>query len=268
MNSNRCLNCGFLNFASASTCKRCQAAFLNETSSAETAAHQSDPYATNWQGGYEMAAAWPQPAYQPSYFPTPVAALPSRSKSGGGANVLLWVLLFGALAVAAGIGFLWKFNKSASDSYTWQEVQAPDNSFVVSMPTKPVETTQSLPGNLQMHVLTGNMKQDGFYGVAYADYPVNGSKVPVDTLLSTAANGAASNSGAQIVSKKPITLSGYPGVEVDMDVPKQAVPGGGKVACRIYWVAPRMYIVVVGGPESSAVYGSRARFLDSFRLKK
>lgn len=266
MNSNRCLNCGFLNFASASTCKRCQAAFLNEASSAETAPHQSDPYAANWQGGYEMAAAWPQPAYQPSYFPTPVAALPSRSKSGG-ANVLLWVLLFGAIAVAAGIGFLWKFNKSAADNYTWQEYRAPDNSFAVSMPTKPAETTQSLPGNLQMHVLTGNMKQDGFYATAYADYPGgNTAKVAPGFLLDTAAQGAASNSGAHITSKKSITLSGHPGVEIDMEVPTSSVPGGGRVACRIFWVAPRIYMACVGGPESSNVYTSRTKFLDSFRF--
>jgi hypothetical protein len=267
MNSNRCLNCGFLNFTSASTCKRCRAEFLNETPSAE-AVQQSDPYSANWQGGYEMAAAWPQPAYQPSYFPTPVAALPSRSKNGG-ANVLLWVLLIGAIVVAASIGFLWKFNKSASDSFTWQEVQAPDNSFVVSMPVKPVESTQNLGGNLQMHVLTGYMGQDGFYGIAYADYPGGEtSKVSSSFLLDAAAQGAASNSGAQITSKKSITLSGYPGLETDMEVPTSKVPGGGRVACRIYWVAPRIYIVCAGGPESSPVYTSRAKFLDSFRFKK
>ncbi len=267
MNSNRCLNCGFLNFASATACKRCRAAF-DETPSAETA-QQSDPYSTGgWQGGYELAAPWPQPAYQPSYFPTPVAALPSRSK-GGGANVLLWVLLCGAIAVAAAIGFLWKFNKPASDNLTWQEVKAPDNSFTVSMPVKPVESTNSVGPNIQMHSWTGNMNKDGFYAVAYADYPGAGSsKIPSGSLLDSAAQGAASNSGAQIVGKKNITLSGYPGLETDMDVPTSAVPGGGKVACRIFWVTPRIYIVCAGGPESSPVYTSRAKFLDSFRFNR
>ncbi len=215
-----------------------------------------------------MAAPWPQPAYQPAYFPSPVAALPSRSK-GGGANALLWVLLFGAIAVAAGIGFLWKFNKPASDNFTWQEVKAPDNSFTVSMPVKPIESSNSVGGNIQMHSWTGNMNKDGFYAVAYADYPGAGSsKISSNFLLDSAAQGAASNSGAQIVSKKNITLSGYPGLETDMDVPTSAVPGGGKVACRIFWVTPRIYIVCAGGPESSPVYTSRVKFLDSFRFNK
>jgi hypothetical protein len=264
MNSNRCVNCGFLNFTSASACKRCRAAF-DEAPSVEPF-QQSDPYAANWQGGYEMAAPWPQPAYQPAYFPTPIAALPARSKTSG-ANVLLWVLLCGAIAVAAGIGFLWKFNKAASANNTWQEYQAPDNSFSISMPTKPQESTQNVVGDIQMHSLTGNMNRDGFYGVAYADYPAtNASKVAPNAVLDAAAQGAASNSGARIISKKSITLSGYPGLETDMEAPQDT--GGGRVACRIFWVAPRIYIVCAGGPESSSVYTSRARFLDSFRFKK
>jgi hypothetical protein len=263
--NNRCINCGFLNFASASVCKRCQASF-GEVPSVETN-NSSGNYSTNWQGGYEMAAQWPQPAYQGAYYPAPIAALPVRSKKGG-ANVLLWALLCGAIAVAAGIGFLWKFNKPAVDNYTWQEVQAPDNSFSVSMPVKPVEATQNLKPDLQLHSLTGDMKRDGFYGIAYADYHYDTSKVPVSLLLDTAAQGSANNTGSQIVSKKSITLSGYPGLEADMEVPTSTVPGGGRIACRLFWVSPRMYIVCVGGPESSSVYASRAKFLDSFRLKK
>jgi hypothetical protein len=266
--NNRCRNCGFLNFASDSVCKRCKAAF-DEIPLTEHV-NQTDPYATSWQGSYEMAAQWPQPAYQPSYFPMPLAVLPAKPKNSG-ANALLVMLLVGAVAIAGGISFLWKFNKPASDNYGWQEYQAPDNSFTVSMPTKPVETTQSqftLGGTIQMHSLTGNMKQDGFYGVAYADYPAESAKVPSSMLLDAAANGAASNSGARIESKKSISLAGYQGVEIDMSVPPASVPGGGRAACRIFWVAPRIYVACVGGPESSDVYKTRAKFLDSLKLNK
>jgi hypothetical protein len=181
---------------------------------------------------------------------------------------LLWVLLCGAVAVAAGLGFLWKFNKPAAASGTWQEYKAPDNSFTISMPTKPVESAQSLPNNTKMHVLTGNMDRNGFYGLAYADYKMDTSKVPDSLLLDGAAQGAASNSGAKIVSKKSITLDGYPGLELDMEVPPDKAPGGGRVACRIIWVAPRIYIIAAGGPESSDVYATRVKFLDSFKLTK
>lgn len=264
MNTHRCTNCGFLNFAAASACKRCRTVF-DETPSTET--NQSASYQSNWQGGYEMAAQWPQPAYQAPYYPSPVAALPIRSKNVG-ANTLLWVLLCGAIVVAAAVGFLWKFNKPSSANYTWQEVQSQDNSFSISMPTKPVEATQNLKPDLQLHTLTGDMKRDGFYGIAYADYPSDSSKVPANFILDNAAQGAANNSGAVISSKKSITLSGYPGLETDMEVPTSQVPGGGRVACRIFWVSPRIYIVCAGGPESASVYSSRTKFLDSFKLKK
>jgi hypothetical protein len=266
--NNRCSNCGFLNFANASVCKRCKASF-DEIPSAETG-HQSDPYPTAWQGGYELAAEWPQPAYQPSYFHTPVAALPARAKQGG-ANALLWMLLCGAIAVAAGIGFLWKFNKPTYDSYNWQEYQSEDKSFSVSMPTKPVETVQSrstATGQLPMHVMTGRMSQDGFYGVAYADYPVASKSMSASTSLDAAAQGAVHHSGAELVSKKSITLDGYPGLELDMNIPEEKVPGGGQAACRIIWVAPRMYIVCVGGSNSSDIYSTRTKYFDSFKLRK
>ena len=117
-------------------------------------------------------------------------------------------------------------------------------------------------------MLTGSMKRDGFYGVAYTDYPGDVSNVPPGALLDASAQGAATNSGARLVSKKGITLSGYPGLEIDLDVPPERVPGGGRGACRIFWVAPRIYVVCVAGPESSGVYASRTKYLDSFRLKK
>jgi hypothetical protein len=71
-----------------------------------------------------------------------------------------------------------------------------------------------------------------------------------------------------MVSKKEISLEGYPGLEVEMTVPPSSVPGGGLAVSRIYWVAPRIYMVFIGGVEGSEIYRDRAKFLDSFKLKK
>jgi hypothetical protein len=268
MRNNRCANCGFLNFADASACKRCKASFDAPSAISESVYSSADEYA--WQPQYQTAPDYPQPFYPPQYFPTPVAALPRRSKHSG-TNAALLSLLGVAVIVAAAIGVLWKFGKAAPSTFGWQEYKADDESFTVEMPTKPVETVQSEStpmGEIDSHVLMGNMRGDGIYVVAYTDFPSGASNASADSILESVAQGSLDNSGATMLSKKKITLDGYPGLEVEMKVPASKVPGGGHATCRLYWVAPRIYVMFVGSHESSEIYRDRARFLDSFKLRK
>src|SRR5947199_8200252 len=103
MNNVRCSNCGFINFASDSSCKRCKAIF-EETPSTEVS-QQFTELQPAFQGGYQMGTPWPQPASQPSYLPTPIAPLPEISKNGA-TNAGLWGLLSLAGALAFGVVIL------------------------------------------------------------------------------------------------------------------------------------------------------------------
>lgn len=267
MNTNRCGNCGFLNFASVSACKRCKGAL---DAPAEVGESQFfGGYAAEWQGGYQTAPDFPQPAYASPYFPTPLAPLPRTSKNGG-TNAALMTLLGIAVLIAVGIGVLWKFGTPGSANFSWQEYKAEDGSFSVQMPTKPIETehSQSTPaGPMQMHIMMGDMKAQGAYVIAHMEYPPNSQSVSPDMLLDFAVQRAVSNAGATLVSKREITLDGYQGIEVEMTVPPEKAPGGGRAVCQIYLAAPRIYMLFVGGPESSEVYKNRAKFLNSFKLR-
>jgi hypothetical protein len=270
MNSLRCNNCSFLNFGSDPACKRCKAAL--DVSSEIPESSYFGGYAPNLQPDYQTAAAsgYSQPSYQPHYFPTPVAPLPRTSKHGG-TNAVLLSLLGVVVVVAAGIGVLWKFGKSTPPNLVWQEYKSEDESFTVQMPTKPVEDVvgqETALGTLDAHTMAGNMGRDGIYVVAYTDFPSDSSKVPASRILDGAAQGTVKNSGATMVSKKDISLDGHPGLEIEMTVPPSQVPGGGLAVCRIYWAAPRMYVIFVGGAEGSEIYRDRAKFLDSFKLRK
>ncbi|HEX8921191.1 MAG TPA: hypothetical protein VF766_06915 [Pyrinomonadaceae bacterium] len=268
MHSLRCSNCSFLNFGSDPNCKRCKATLNASSEVPET--NYFGGYAPNLQPDYQTASDYSQTAYQPQYFPTPVSPLPRTSKHGG-TNAVLLSLLGVVVAVAAGLGVLWKFGKPTSTTLSWQEYKAEDGSFTVEMPTKPVEDVvgqETSLGTLDTHTIAGNMGRDGIYVVAYTDFPVDATKVPASRILDGAAQGTVKNSGATMVSKKDITLDGYPGLEIEMTVPPSQVPGGGLAVCRIYWAAPRMYVMLVGGAESSEVYRDRAKFLDSFKLQK
>lgn len=268
MSNTRCGNCGFLNFSSDTSCKRCKATFADAVP--PQTSQQLTELQPAFEGGYQMAPEWPQPAYQAPYFPTPIAPLPQASKHGA-TNAGLWVLLSLSVALAFGIGAIWKFGKSAPTITGWQEYKAPDNSFTVQMPVKPEETqqSQSTPGGqIQMHIASGEMGAKGIYLVGYADYPTVSNSVPVSALLDAAANGAVNNSGATMVSKRSITQDGYQGIEAEMTIPETKAPGGGKAVCRIFWAAPRIYILFIGGQESSGVYESKDKFLDSFKIRR
>lgn len=275
MNNLRCSNCGFLNFANASACKRCKAEF--EIAAAAPTVPTAALYTTAVQVGYQPVPQWSQPQYQqsyalpppPLYFPTPIAPLPRTSKNGA-TNAVLWTLLGITLVIALGIGVLWKFGKATSANYAWQEYKAPDDSFTILMPAKPVESVESLPspgGQGQMHMVAADMGRQGAYMVGYADYPGNTKSVSSDTLLDMAANGAVTHSGATLVSKKSITLDGYPGVELEL-LPPEGQREKGRGFCRIYWIAPRIYMTFAGGPDTREGSQSITKFLDSLKLRK
>lgn len=280
MNPHRCVDCGFLNFASATSCKRCKAKLVM--------APPSEPAGNNFYGGYPggmqpgyqtatgyaatayIAPGYSQPVSSPQYFPTPVAPLPRTSKNGG-TNALLLSLLCITVVVALGLGIVWKFGKHAPSNPGWLEYKSDDGAFRVEMPVKPLETSETTPtptGDMQTRILLGSMREKGVYVIAYTDYPPNSLKVSPDVLLDTVAQGAVKESGATMVSKKLITLDGYQGIEVEMTLPPGKLRSGGLAVCRIYWTAPRIYTIFVGGPESSEVYMDRMKFLDSFKLRK
>lgn len=278
MENIRCGNCGFLNFASAVSCKRCKAEF--EVAPAAVGSSTYGDYSAVPQVNYQPMQQWSQPPYQqgyqpayqppPPYFSAPIAPLPRASKNGA-TNAALWTLLGIAVVIALGIGILWKFGKTAPVNYTWREYTPQDASYTVQMPARPIESVQDIPGptvSLQMHGSMANMGPKEAYLTAYIDYPDNFRNYSSDALLDGAAQGGITNSHSTLVSKKKITLDGYPGVEIEMMMSPGEVPGGGRAISRIYWVAPRIYVTVGGGPDTQEVRQAVTKFLDSFKLKK
>jgi hypothetical protein len=273
MDNIRCGNCGFLNFASALSCKRCKAEF--EVAPAAVGSSTFGAYSAVPQANYQPMQQWNQPPYQPAYqpppyFSTPIAPLPRTSKNGA-TNAALWTLLGIAVVIAVGIGIVWKFGRTAPVNYAWQEYAPQDASYTVQMPARPIESVQAIPSPtvpLQMYSSTANMSSREAYLAAYIDYPDNFRNYSSDALLDRAAQGGITNSHSTLVSKKKITLDGYPGVEMEMMMPADEVPGGRRAISRIYWVAPRIYITVGGGPDTQEVRQAVTKFLDSFKLKK
>jgi hypothetical protein len=268
VSSIRCLNCGFLNFSADSVCKRCRAALIPPSDNP-----YFNSYVARMHGGYQPAPeyippGYTQPAYSQSYFPGAVAALPRVSKNGG-TNAALVALVGLALAVAAGVGVLWKIgNRSAN--FAWQEYSSEDQTYSVMMPKKPAQFVQSQPsavGNLQVHVMTVDTDDGGAFVAMHSDYPGQFSEVPADEVLDSAVQGIASSSEATILGRKNISLDGHQGLEIELSV--KQLKGLGRAVARVYWVAPRrMYVMIAVAPPSSDADAQLARFLDSLKLRK
>jgi hypothetical protein len=266
MNNNRCNNCGFLNFVSASECKRCKAALVVHSEFGENYAY--DGYGAG-QAVYPTMSGYQQPAYTSPYFHTPIAPLPRASKNSS-TNAALFGLLGVAVAIALGIGVLWKFGNPGSARNGWQVYKPKDESFSVMMPATPVDSVASKPtdvGTLDVHLSLADMG-DQAYLVGYSDYPDSFKSLPPETVLAGAENGAITESGSTLLSKKSITIDGHPGVELVLQPPNSAATGVSRAYSRLYWVAPRMYILFAGGAETSEVNQRSIKFLDSFALLK
>lgn len=264
MSSIRCLNCGFLNFAGDAVCKRCRAALVPPSDNPFF-----NSYVAGMQGGYQPAPGYTQPSYSSSYYPSAVAPLPRVSKNGG-TNVALLVLVGLSLAVAAGIGLLWKIGPGGSSKFAWQEYKSEDASFSVTMPKKPsynVQNQPSMVGELKVHSMMSDMYDSGAFVVMHSDYPEEFSNVPAEEMLDASVDGLAAEAEATILNKKAISLDGHQGIELELSM--KNLKGAGRTIARIYWVAPRrVYVMIASVPTAADTDVKLFKFLDSLKLRK
>jgi hypothetical protein len=268
MNSLRCSNCAFLNFATASACKRCglpfEASAETDWNSQSYALQESypPPYPQPTEGGSYF---WDQPSYRPNYAPPPVAV-----KSGASTVIKVFV----ALAVVALLAFLAipMLLKSKQTDFsnltTWNEFRSPDGKFSIQLPVAPKISERVIPtpfGNAQAHVLEAEVSKDGGCMMLYADYPIERT-MSEDEIYGMAIQGATSRQRMMAVgAQKYIMLeSGHRGMEAELKPTdsKLKVTGG----VRMFWVSPRLYVIAAGGPNSADFKAVQARCFESFRL--
>lgn len=268
MNSLRCPNCAFLNFATASACKRCSLPFGSSPDEAPAQTNWNpQPYAPNdnyplpTEGGSYF---WDQPSFQPGFTPPPVA------KSSGASTV---IKVFVALAVIALVTFvavplLLKSKRNNFKNLTWSDYNSPDGRFSISLPMAPKISERAIPtpfGNTTAHVVDAQVSLDGGCMVLYTDYPIQ-QNISEEDIYEMAIKGAATSQKQMTIgAQKFITLNGHRGMEVELK------PGESRVALagtlRLFWISPRLYIVLSGGPETPEFKAVQTRCMESFKLK-
>ncbi len=136
----------------------------------------------------------------------------------------------------------------------------PTDGFRINFPREPELSKRSVPtdaGSFELRSYIVDEDTVAFF-VGVCDYgdAVNGKDR--STILQGAQDGALKNSNSHLLSSKPITLQGYPGLAFE------AESDAAHFSVRIYFVGTTLYQTLVVSPKGK-VYSSDA-FLSSFEF--
>jgi hypothetical protein len=264
MNSLRCTNCSFLNFASATVCKRCGSQF-EQAAAAPWESHPSAPAETGPQPTEVASHFWDQPAYQPSYALSPVPSDSSKGKVVGSIVAFAVVALIALIAVPK----LLKLGKANFANVTWSEYKSPDKKFSVSLPGPPKEAIlyQQTPlGRMPVTLVTAQLDNESGCMLMHADYPVGEARISEEAIYSYALNKQGPISkGVEMGARKYITHDGHKGLEIEL---KQSADGKSKAIglARLFWVSPRIYVLISLGPDTAEFRAFQPKCHESFKL--
>jgi hypothetical protein len=187
------------------------------------------------------------------------------AKGGGGSLLLILGAVAVLLLLACGgiIGAVVWAGKPK-----WEEFRSPAGGYTVELPAKARPDMAQIaakhgpipPGvTCEGTILLGRLEE---YSVVYTDInPLERFGNTDDRLLDQAADGLKNaQPPARVLSSKNVTVSGYSGRELELDMQGQ------KRVVRIVVTRTRVYRVIAGGPLTPTTDPRVRRFVESFKL--
>lgn len=160
---------------------------------------------------------------------------------------------------------------SNADFSGWKPYSPEDGAFTVSLPGTPVKERRlsKFPtGDLETDVYSLDLPDQGFITITDTVMPLgaNGRTGVADILKSSVGRIVESSSG-QVVYNRDVVVAGYPGREVEVDVPTAAVESGGRLRARSVVVGTHLYELICVMPNRLTANEEFNHFLDSFAPK-
>jgi hypothetical protein len=260
MNRTRCSQCSLINFASSEVCKRCGEP-LTPVYDIEGG---TEPDASQDSYSLQTPSSSGAHGYAYQYGMSPA--------SGKGKSVGLVMLALICLVALIGIPLYLK-NRGTNEfaGLAWKEYKPDDGSFSILMPGVPMKNSMGMTtpvGMVQVNMYFMETEGKTAFGVGSMEFPSASATLPIDQVFDKTIESMTKRTEATILSRKNITLGGHPGIELEIKPPAKANKDGDKGLMRVYWAAPKIYIVMVGGPDSAEAAAARAKYLDSFKLNK
>lgn len=154
----------------------------------------------------------------------------------------------------------------------WIKYKSDDLAFIAMYPDTPERTVQKIPtavGELDMYMIMyapTSGDDNAVYSIIRSDYPEDQFKEATDetnnTVLNGAVNGAVENVKGTLIHDKKITLNGFPGRDIKIQIEQ------GYIYMNAYLVDNLMYITQVICEIDKDGNKSIKRFMDSFDIVK
>lgn len=140
-----------------------------------------------------------------------------------------------------------------------------DGSYTIAFPAgSEVKTQEQDAGTgARLSIAMVDAKEKA-YGVMHLVLPDAAKGLPATTLLDAGQNGAIQKCGGKLVKSEDIAFGEKKHPARDLLVEKD----GSKLRARVIVAQPRVFIVLVGGPQDYATSKEAAEFLDSFEITK
>jgi len=242
MNYIPCTSCGLINSPTDPSCRRC---------------------------GWPLGADAPVP-FNDYRRPAPQYATSSRS-SRTLLGIIGSIVLFLVASAAGRYAYTFIRPSLFSDTVVWQTVTPPGAKYDVKLPG-PMKSEQrplATPiGTVTAYMYGTDVAGQGSACVMNADYPIENDLMVDDAaVLDGAVNGIATKAKARNLTKRDVRLpDGNRGIEFGF-VPSEE-SGVELFVGRVYWVRPRIYILLLMVKRDSQLSKERDVFLNSLELRK
>jgi hypothetical protein len=150
--------------------------------------------------------------------------------------------------------------------HRWQTYTAPDASFSIDLPGKPVVESVPIPldggGSHAANMISVEPTQKTGYICAFFDKP-DLAKLSTEKALDSMRDGGLARIQGKVLWEKPITIQGHPGIEL-----QARARGGLLVDMRLCLVGTRAYVIMaIARDDTDREFKTVRRFFDSFKMK-
>ncbi|MEZ4451880.1 MAG: hypothetical protein R3B09_20620 [Nannocystaceae bacterium] len=150
---------------------------------------------------------------------------------------------------------------------SWMEFSSDEGRCKLRFPAAPRSESMDAPspaGPIPTTTIAAEQR-GAYYALAYSDYPVElVAESKLDNILDGARNGAVNNIGGTLLKEEQITFAGQKARAFEASASAEGMEV--RLSARIFFVAPRLYVLLVVYPAGQ-VDAEAQRFFDSFELK-
>jgi hypothetical protein len=265
MNNQKCPNCGFINFATAEACRKCETLFISADHHELSHYEQPAPSYSSTNYHEQPTPDYSSGSYQqsgPSYSSSNYYQLgPPKRKVP---VFKICALSFLMLMVLGGVRiFSWYRSQ-----FTWQDFKPNTSSLTIMMPGEPSTAgpieADTEAGKLTTYSYTYMVPEQGSLIIGLIKgIPVGmpGSR-PNPKVLHATLDSLMSETNSTLISQRDTYDHSFPAVEFEMQPPGNSGARKNRGFGKLIFTTSGLYILTVVAYEDTQLFSERSRFLN------